>query len=285
MRVAVIGLGRMGGPIADHIIRAGHDVRVFDVDPTRCEPRVALGAVACSSAGEAARGAELISIIVFDDEQLLEVLLAEDGIINTMERGAVIAVHTTVTRTTVRDVVVAGSVRDAPVLDAGISGGEAGAQAGTLLLLVGGEAEVIDHVRPVLDTFAKEIVHAGPWGTGMALKLARNSIGYGWMSVVADAMAMAEAAGVDPALVRHAVEQTDAITGGPGAILIRPTAGEMAGDDPLRPYLAHAEMLGRKDLELAIAAGDELGVPTLMAEQALGLLGAALGVAAPPTEG
>jgi len=264
MRVAVIGLGRMGGPIADHIIRAGHDVRVFDVDPTRCEPRVALGAVACSSAGEAARGAELISIIVFDDEQLLEVLLAEDGIINTMERGAVIAVHTTVTRTTVRDVVVAGSVRDAPVLDAGISGGEAGAQAGTLLLLVGGEAEVIDHVRPVLDTFAKEVVHAGPWGTGMALKLARNSIGYGWMSVVADAMAMAEAAGVDPALVRHAVEQTGVVDQALVPLGLGGTA-PWAPDDPARSIFEHVADLADKDLHHAqeLAAEVEVSVPML----------------------
>ena len=264
MKVAVIGLGRMGGPIADHIIRAGHDVRVFDVDPTRCEPRVALGAVACSSAGEAARGAELISIIVFDDEQLLDVLLAEDGIINTMERGAVIAVHTTVTRTTVRDVVVAGSVRDAPVLDAGISGGEAGAQAGTLLLLVGGEAEVIDHVRPVLDTFAKEVVHAGPWGTGMALKLARNSIGYGWMSVVADARAMAEAAGVDPALVRHAVEQTGVVDQALVPLGLGGTS-PWAPDDPARSIFEHVADLADKDLHHAqeLAAEVEVSVPML----------------------
>jgi len=257
MRVAVIGLGRMGGPIADHIIRAGHDVRVFDVDPTRCEPRVALGAVACTSPGDAARGVEMISIIVFDDEQLLEVLLADDGIINTMDEGVVLAVHTTTTLETLRDVAIAGSVRNAEVLDAGISGGEAGATSGTLLLLVGGHEETVERARPVLDTFAKEVVHAGPRGTGMALKLARNAIGYGWMTVVADATAMATAAGVDPALVRHAVAETGVMDqalvplglGGPGP---------WATDDPARAIFEHVADLADKDLHHAQALAAEL---------------------------
>ena len=257
MRVAVIGLGRMGGPIADHIIRAGHDVRVFDVDPTRCEPRVALGAVACTSPGDAARGVEMISIIVFDDEQLLEVLLADDGIINTMDEGVVLAVHTTTTLETLRDVAIATSVRNADVLDAGISGGEAGATSGTLLLLVGGHEETVERARPVLDTFAKEVVHAGPRGTGMALKLARNAIGYGWMTVVADATAMATAAGVDPALVRHAVAETGVVDqalvplglGGPGP---------WAADDPARAIFEHVADLADKDLHHAQALAAEL---------------------------
>jgi len=247
----------MGGPIADHIIRAGHDVRVFDVDPTRCEPRVALGAVACTSPGDAARGVEMISIIVFDDEQLLEVLLADDGIINTMDEGVVLAVHTTTTLETLRDVAIAGSVRNAEVLDAGISGGEAGATSGTLLLLVGGHEETVERARPVLDTFAKEVVHAGPRGTGMALKLARNAIGYGWMTVVADATAMATAAGVDPALVRHAVAETGVMDqalvplglGGPGP---------WATDDPARAIFEHVADLADKDLHHAQALAAEL---------------------------
>lgn len=264
MKVAVIGLGRMGGPIADHIIRAGHEVRVHDVDPVRCEPRVALGAVACTSPGDAARGVEMVSIIVFDDEQLMEVLLAEDGIINTLDRGALIAVHTTTTLETLRDVAVAAMVRDAQVIDAGISGGEAGATSGTLLLLVGGEEEAVDRARPVLDTFAKEVVHAGPRGTGMALKLARNAIGYGWMTVVADATAMAVAAGVDPALVRHAVTETGVVEqalvplglGGPGP---------WADGDPARAIFEHVADLADKDLHHAQALAAELDttVPVL----------------------
>ena len=264
MRVAVIGLGRMGGPIADHIIRAGHDVRVHDVDPARCEPRVALGAVACATPGDAARNAEMISIVVFDDQQLFDVLLDDDGILNTMEEGAVIAVHTTATLTTIREVAIAGSVRNATVLDAGISGGESGAVSGTLLLLVGGEAEAVDRVRPVLETFAKEVVHAGPRGTGMALKLARNSIGYGWMSVVADARAMAEAAGVDPALVRHAVEQTGVVDQALVPLGLGGTS-PWAADDPARPVFEHVADLADKDLHHAqeLAAEVEVEVPML----------------------
>lgn len=264
MNVAVIGLGRMGGPIADHIVRAGHDVRVHDVDPSRCAPRVALGATEARTPSEAARGAEVVSIVVFDDAQLLEVCSGPDGVLAALDPGAVITVHTTATLATIDVLAREAAPRGVEVLDAGISGGESGAAAGTLLLLVGGESDAVERARPVLDTFAKEVVHAGPRGTGMALKLARNAIGYGWMTVVSDAMRMAVAAGVDPALVRHAVEQTGVVDqalvplglGGPGP---------WTADDPMRAVFEHVADLADKDLDhaLALAAGMGVDAPVL----------------------
>lgn len=259
MNVAVIGLGRMGGPIADHVVRAGHDVRVHDVDPARCEPRVALGATAARTPAEAARGADVVSIVVFDDAQLLDVCSGPDGVLAALDPGAVVAVHTTAMLVTIDDLAADAEDRGIDVLDAGISGGETGAAAGTLLLLVGGEPDAVDRARPVLDTFAKEVVHAGPRGTGMALKLARNAIGYGWMTVVGDAMRMAVAAGVDPALVRHAVEQTGVVDqalvplglGGPDP---------WGDDDPMRAVFEHVADLADKDLDHALALATEVGV-------------------------
>lgn len=257
MNVAVIGLGQMGGPMADNVVRAGHDVRVHDVDPGRCAPRVDLGAVAATSPADAARGADVVSIVVFDDAQLVEVLTGADGVLAVLEPGAVVAVHTTSTLPTIRAMAEAAATRGVAVIDAGISGGETGAVAGTLLLLVGGETNAVDRARPVLDSFAKEVVHAGPLGTGMALKLARNAIGYGWMAVVAEAKDMAVAAGVDPSLIRHAVAETGAFEqalvplglGGPGP---------WPADDPGRPYFEHVADLADKDLHHAQALAAEV---------------------------
>ncbi|MFM7068350.1 MAG: NAD-binding protein, partial [Actinomycetes bacterium] len=121
-------------------------------------------------------------------------------------------------------------------------------------------------------------------GAGTRCKLARNLLHFIAFAAAGEAARLAEAAGIDPALLGEIARSTDAVTGGPGAILIRPSAGEMDDADPLKPYLAHALHLGQKDLELAIAAGDELGVPTPLAERALDLLGPALGVAPLPAD-
>ena len=168
-RVAVIGLGRMGGPIADHVIAAGHDVTVFDVSPEAMAPRLEAGARACSSPAEAADGARFVDIIVFDDAQTVEVVDGPDGVLRSLEPGATICVHTTVTLDTIHDLASRAEAGGVTLLDAGISGGEEGAKSGTLLTMVGGAADAVDAARPVLEAFSKEVIHPGPLGAGMAL--------------------------------------------------------------------------------------------------------------------
>lgn len=259
MRVAFLGLGQMGGPMADHVVRAGHDVRVFDVDPDRCRPRVELGATAATSPADAARDAEVVAIVVFDDDQVLDACCGPNGVLEVLEPGSTITVHTTATLGTIRELAAAAAARGVAVVDAGISGGETGARDGTLLVMVGGTADDVERVRPVIGTFAKEVVHAGPLGTGMALKLTRNAVGYGWMAVAHDAMATAAAAGVEPAMLRHALDRTAVVDqalvplglGGPDPFAV---------GDPMRPYMEHVADLADKDLDHAQRLAGEVGV-------------------------
>lgn len=266
-RVAMIGLGRMGGPMAAHVIAAGHDVHVYDIAPDAMTPRVASGATGAASPGEAAVGATVVSVVVFDDAQATEVVTGRDGVLHALEPGAVIAIHTTVTLETIHALAAAAEHHGVVVLDAGVSGGEAGAQAGTLLSLVGGPADAVDRARPVLMAFSKDVLHAGPLGAGMALKLARNAVGYAWMQALHEAMELAHRSGVDLALLQRAVAETGTFEQAFTPILL-------GGPDPLpadapaemREALEHVNRLADKDLDHALDLAARLGANLPMVE-------------------
>ena len=266
-RVAMVGLGRMGGPMADHVIAAGYDVQVYDVAAEAVAPRVAAGAIAAASPGEAAVGATVVSVVVFDDAQATEVVAGRDGVLRTLEPGTVVAIHTTVTLDTIHALAAAAEHHGVVVLDAGISGGEAGAQAGTLLSLVGGPADAVEQARPVLMAFSKDVLHAGPLGAGMALKLARNLTGYGWMVAVHEAMELAHRSGVDLALLQRAIAET-------GMFEQAFTPLVLGGPDPLpadapaemREAMEHVNRLADKDLDHALDLAARLGVDLPMLE-------------------
>ena len=263
VRVGVIGLGRMGGPIADHLIAAGHDVRVYDIAETAMAPRVAAGATAATSPMHAAEGAAFISVIVFDDAQVTEAIAGPEGVLRTLEPGAIVSVHTTVSIETIHSLAAKATAIGVAVIDAGISGGEVGAAAGTLLTMVGGPADVIERVRPVLRTFSKEVLHAGPLGAGMALKLARNACGYAMMAAVHEAMELARRSSVDLEMLRHTIETTGVLDqalapfnlGGPDLL---------PDDAPAATRLAmeHLERLADKDLAQALVLAQRVGVAT-----------------------
>jgi 3-hydroxyisobutyrate dehydrogenase len=266
-RVAVIGLGRMGGPIADHIIRAGHTVSVHDVSDAAVAPRVGAGATSAGSPAEAARGASFVSIVVFDDAQATSVVSGRDGVLQTLAAGSIVSIHTTVTLETIHDLAGRAERHGVTVLDAGISGGETGAAAGTLLTMVGGPADAVERARPVLASFSKEVLHAGPLGAGMALKLARNAAGYVMMAAVHEAMEIAHRAGVELALLRHVIAETGVLDQG-----LAPFA--FGGPEPLpadapeaqREALVRTLRLGEKDLDQAQALATRIGAQVPVCE-------------------
>lgn len=260
-RVAVIGLGQMGGPMADCLLAAGHTVSVFDISPDAMALRVAKGARAATSPADAAEGATFVSIVVFNDSQLVEVSTGNEGVLRSLNPGAVVAVHTTASLATILEVAAAAEQSGVSVIDAGVSGGEEGATNGTLLTMVGGDDDAVRKSRPALMAFSKEVVHAGPLGAGMALKLARNAAGYIMMAAVHEAMVLARAADVDLALLNHVIQETGVfaqalapfVLGGPSPL---------GPDDPesLRTMLDHLRDLGEKDLQQALALASALEV-------------------------
>lgn len=260
--IAMIGLGRMGGPMADCAIRAGHDVRVFDLSGEAVAPRAAAGARPCRSIAEACDGARVVAVVVFDDAQVLDVVTGMGGVLDSVGPGAVVVIHTTVTLDTVEAVAARAAARGVRLLDAGISGGESGAASGTLVVMVGGDADALAVARPLLDTYGREIVHAGAQGAGMALKLARNMVGYIMMGAAHEALRLAGAGGVDGDTLRHVLEATDLPAmlytpfelGGPSAL---------PADAPaeVRAAMEHVVRTGRKDLAQAIALADRHRIP------------------------
>ena len=260
-RVAAIGLGRMGGPMVDHVIAAGHDVCVVDVDRAAVAPRVAAGATAADTPAEAARDADAVLVVVLDDQQVFDVLTGPDGALSAAPSGCVVCVHTTAELATIESVAERGATRGVVVLDAGVTGGEPGAQAGTLITMVGGSQAAVDRIRPLLDTFSREVVHAGPLGAGMSLKLARNAAGYVMMAAVHEAMTLAKAAGVDLEVLQHVLtESAVAAQGFAPFQLGGPDPVDGDAPEPLRDMLAHTYRLGAKDLSQAQALAARLGV-------------------------
>lgn len=248
--VAVVGLGRMGGPMADKLIAAGHEVRVVDVDADAVAGRVARGATAAPSPEAAARGADVVCVVVFDDAQAIEVVT---GALGGLAAGAVVAVHTTVGLDTIESLSSAAEASGVHVIDAGVSGGEPGAKSGTLLTMVGGPAEAVARARPVLEGFSKEVLHAGPLGAGMALKLARNATGYAMMAAVHEALDLAGRAGVPASTLQHVIAETGVLDQALSTFLLGGPAPLPADAPPQqRAGMEHLERLAAKDLDAAL---------------------------------
>jgi 3-hydroxyisobutyrate dehydrogenase-like beta-hydroxyacid dehydrogenase len=195
IRAGFIGLGNLGAPMARRLAAAGFEPVVFDV---REEPRRELarsGARAAGSVAEVA-GAEVIGVCVRDDRDVRDVMLGKDGVVAHARAGTVIALHSTILPSTVREVAGAASARGLGVVDAPVTGGSAGAESGALTCMVGGAPELLERCRPVLSAFAKKIVHTGELGSGAAAKLCNNLIGYLGFLAAFEAAALAKGAGL-----------------------------------------------------------------------------------------
>ena len=276
--VGFIGLGQIGGPMAKRWRDWPGGLTVYDVVEAATEPFARKGAHVAASVAEVAERAQVIAVMVRDDAQVREVVSGPDGLLSRAAADTVVVIHSTVDAHTPADLAGAAEPMGVHVIDAPVSGGAMGAHGGTLALMVGGSDEAVALARPALDRLGTLVAHLGPVGAGTRAKLARNLITFSSFAAVGEAMALAEAGGVDLELLGQVVRHSDAVTGGPGAVMLRPSVGPLSADDGLRPIFEHTVALGAKDLQLARTLGAELGVATPMAELASRLLPGALGV-------
>lgn len=281
--VGFIGLGNIGAPMARRLLGIDRPLVVHDVVAAATEPFVAEGAVAAATPAEVASAASVISVVVQTEDQVREVLEGDDGVLSTAAPGTVVAVHSTISAEGAVALAELTSAAGVDLVDAPISGGAMGAHEGTLAMMVGGAPDAVEQVRPVLDRYATLVVHAGPVGAGTRMKIARNLITFASYAAAGEAMALASAAGLDVADLGDVVRHSDRVTGGPGAVMIRPDASLLADDDGLRAIFAHTATLGTKDLDLAAELGAELGVDTPFAAAARRSLAAALGLESYPS--
>lgn len=262
--VGFIGLGNIGMPMAKNLARKGPEmglaVCVFDVVEEPVTALAELGAKAASPA-EIAESCEMIGLCVRDDNDVDDLLYGADGILERAKAGTVIAVHSTVLRKNVLRWAEDAKAKGLELIDAPITGGAAGAEAGTLCIMAGGGEAVIERARPYFDCMSTVLVHAGEVGSGIVLKLANNLMTYAQYTTISEAHGLVKGAGVDPERL-YEVGKANGVIAGSMHQFITGREGVKAGGQPgdMDKYFGPFASLGEKDLDHALALAEELGL-------------------------
>lgn len=244
-KLAFIGMGVMGAPMAGHLVSAGHEVTVFNRTRAKAEGWADRhgGAVADTPA-EAARGADAVFACVGNDDDLRQVTLGEDGAFGAMRAGALFVDHTTVSAAIACELADAGAAKGLMVVDAPVSGGQAGAENGKLSIMCGGTAEALAVAGPLMQAYAARIVHVGAAGAGQQTKMCNQIAIAGVIQGVAESLRFAQKSGLDTAKV------LEAISGGAAQSWQMVNRWESMADDRFDFGFAIDWM--RKDLGLAL---------------------------------
>ncbi len=208
MRVAFIGLGVMGHPMAGYLAGAGHELVVHNRSRAKAQAWTERhrGRIAENPA-EAARDAEIVLCCVGNDDDVREVLLGDAGVFSSIASGTLVVDHTTASAAIAREVGATAAQQSVGFLDAPVSGGQAGAEAGTLTVMVGGDSGDFARAAPVIDCYAKAITHIGPVGSGQLAKMVNQICIAGIVQGLAEGLHFAKQAGLDPAVVIESISQ------------------------------------------------------------------------------
>jgi 3-hydroxyisobutyrate dehydrogenase-like beta-hydroxyacid dehydrogenase len=273
--VGFIGLGTIGAPMAVHLVGWPDGLVVFDIAPEPCAALAEKGALVATSVADVAERADVISVMVRDDDQVRDVV---GEIIAAGRAGTVVAIHSTIRAETAEDLAVDASAAGIEIVDAPVSGGWVGAYEAKLAVLAGGSADAVERCRGPFERWATLIVRFGPVGAGTRAKLARNLITFVSYAAVTEAQRLAEAAGLDLLTLAHVVRHSDAVIGGPGVIMFRDTTAPLPSEHEHYELITHLRSLAEKDLHLALELGDAMDVDLPLATLALERLGPGLGL-------
>lgn len=254
LRVACVGLGIMGRPMALNVLKAGFHLTAWNrSENERLREVLTAGAERASSPGSAARHADVVLVNVTDSPDVEAVVLGAHGVIDGAQAGAIVVDNSTISPEVTRRIGVALAEHGVAMVDAPVSGGERGALAGTLSIMVGGEAADVERVRLVLEAMGKTIVHCGPLGAGQTVKLC-NQIAVGLHNLaMSEALVLAAKAGIS---VDRMVEAVAAGAGGSWAM------SNLAPRVLQRDFAPGFKLgLQQKDLRLALEAGRAAGAP------------------------
>jgi 2-hydroxy-3-oxopropionate reductase len=195
--IAFIGLGIMGQPMSIHLQNAGFDVVGVNLSPERLKPLVEAGGRGASTIAEAVKGADIVAVMVPDSPDVQDVLAGEDGVFTHAQPGTLVIDFSSIRPDVTADLAASARKKGFRILDAPVSGGEAGAQNAALSIMVGGDAADFEAAKPVLDAVGKTVVHVGPNGAGQTVKAANQLIVAINIEAVAEALVFLEAYGVD----------------------------------------------------------------------------------------
>ncbi len=264
IRVGFVGLGNQGKPIAAHLAPAGFETTVFDLAESPLAELEATGATAARSAREVGARSDIIGICVPEDDDVRSVVLGDDGVLAGAAPGAVIAVHSTVLPSTIVELAEAAAARGVTLLDACVTGGAARAQQKQLTYLVGGDAQALEKVRPVLECSSEKIIHAGALGSGAKLKLCINLITYIQWAAAYESFAFAKAIGLPQEILEEAGQSNGQIT----PLMLAYLATQKMPDDARRSDAMQAVLRGHmnvaeKDLAwvLKLARESQVALP------------------------
>lgn len=198
MRVAFIGLGVMGYPMAGHLVAAGHDVRVFNRTRAKAETWVARhGGQASDTPRAAATGADCVMVCVGNDIDLRSVVLGEHGVLAGMSAGGVLVDHTTASAEVARELAEVAGGSEISFLDAPVSGGQAGAENGVLTVMVGGDPAAFAKAESVIDAYSQRVRLIGPVGSGQLTKMVNQICIGGLLQALSEGVHFADCAGLD----------------------------------------------------------------------------------------
>jgi 3-hydroxyisobutyrate dehydrogenase len=197
-KIAFIGLGVMGGAMARHLASAGHDMVVYNRTRAKADAWVAShGGQAANSPAEAAEGVDAVITCVGNDDDLAAVTLSRDGAFRTMRKDSLFIDHTTVSAKIVRQLAVEAKDKFIMPIDAPVTGGQIGAEKGTLTLMCGGKEKAIEAATPIMEAYSNKIVHVGPTGSGQLTKMVNQITFAGIIASLSEGMRFAQAEGLD----------------------------------------------------------------------------------------
>jgi 3-hydroxyisobutyrate dehydrogenase-like beta-hydroxyacid dehydrogenase len=208
MVVGMVGLGQMGMPMLTRLCGAGYGVHFYARRPDVIDEARALGATPMGSLRELAQAADVAIVCVYSDDQVREVALSPDGLVENLRPGSVLCNHTTGRPSTGEAIAATASPRGVEVLDCALSGGPADILAGTLTLLVGGDASVFEQTSPILGTYSSPMLHVGAVGDGQKVKLLNNALFGAQVALAVRVEQCAGELGMDPALVLRAIHES-----------------------------------------------------------------------------
>ncbi len=253
MRIAFIGLGNMGGPMAINLVKAGHEVQVFDLNAQALAQVTAQGATASASAQNAVQGAEVVISMLPASQHVAALYLGQNGqagLLPSIAQGALIIDSSTIAAATSQQVAKAAAAAGIGFLDAPVSGGTGGAIAGTLTFMVGGSDADLARATPVLEKMGKNIFHAGAVGAGQTAKICNNMLLGILMIGTSEAIALGVANGLDPKVLSEIMRRS---SGGNWALEVyNPCPGVQENSAATRGYTGgFGTDLMLKDLGLA----------------------------------
>lgn len=266
-RIGFVGLGRMGGHMARNLVKAGHQVVVFDIVQAAIDPVVAAGATAAFSSAAAAQDAEVVITMLPAGEHVRDAWLGQGGLAKASRADALLMDCSTIDVATARE--VAASV-GRPFLDAPVSGGVSGAEAGTLTFMVGGDSAALERARPILEAMGRTIVHCGEAGAGQVAKLCNNMMLAATMAATSEAFVIAERLGLPAQALYDVCSRSTASSWALNSYC--PVPGPVPASPANRDFApGFTAALMRKDLGLAQQAAKEAGVAAPVGALALAL--------------